>query len=208
MTQEGDRLYGLGTIDMKGFAFIAMAVQEMDLRQLKKPLRILALADEEATMAGARAIAEAATIKPDYAVIGEPTGLVPVMMHKGHMSESIRVTGKSGHSSRCRSTLPTASPWIRGARRCWKRWTPSACPTACAAPSAARRRRRSTLVLGIVAIGLGILFEKQNIAFMVGLAFSIAASCNFPVLLFLSMFWSKYLTTRGAVYGHRQQTPI
>ncbi|MGL4417225.1 MAG: sodium:solute symporter family transporter, partial [Plesiomonas shigelloides] len=53
----------------------------------------------------------------------------------------------------------------------------------------------TTLVLGLVAIGLGILFEKQNIAFMVGLAFSIAASCNFPVL-FLSMYWSK-LTTRG-----------
>jgi acetylornithine deacetylase len=100
VTREGDRLYGLGTIDMKGFfAFIAMAVQEMDLRQLKKPLRILATADEETTMAGARAIAEAHLIKPDYAVIGEPTGLVPVMMHKGHMSESIRVTGKSGHSS-------------------------------------------------------------------------------------------------------------
>ncbi|ENC9555226.1 cation acetate symporter [Aeromonas hydrophila] len=57
----------------------------------------------------------------------------------------------------------------------------------------------TTVVLGVVAIGLGILFEKQNIAFMVGLAFSIAASCNFPVL-FLSMFWSR-LTTRGAVYG-------
>ena len=100
VTQEGDRLYGLGTIDMKGFfAFIVAAVQEMDLSRLKKPLRILATADEETTMAGARAIAEAASIKPDYAVIGEPTGLVPVMMHKGHMSESIRVTGKSGHSS-------------------------------------------------------------------------------------------------------------
>jgi cation/acetate symporter len=39
------------------------------------------------------------------------------------------------------------------------------------------------LVLGVVAILLGILFEKQNIAFMVGLAFSIAASCNFPIIL-------------------------
>jgi len=57
----------------------------------------------------------------------------------------------------------------------------------------------ATICLGAVAIVLGILFEKQNIAFMVGLAFSIAASCNFPVL-FLSMFWSR-LTTRGAVYG-------
>jgi cation/acetate symporter len=55
------------------------------------------------------------------------------------------------------------------------------------------------LVLGVVAILLGILFEKQNIAFMVGLAFSIAASCNFPIIL-LSMYWSK-LTTRGAMIG-------
>ncbi|OEC61207.1 MULTISPECIES: cation acetate symporter [Pseudomonadaceae] len=57
----------------------------------------------------------------------------------------------------------------------------------------------TTLALGVLAIGLGILFEKQNIAFMVGLAFSIAASCNFPVLI-LSMYWKK-LTTRGAMIG-------
>jgi cation/acetate symporter len=57
----------------------------------------------------------------------------------------------------------------------------------------------ATVALGIIAIGLGIAFEKQNIAFVVGLAFAIAASSNFPVL-FLSMFWSK-LTTRGAVIG-------
>ncbi len=57
----------------------------------------------------------------------------------------------------------------------------------------------TTIALGVLAIGLGILFEKQNIAFMVGLAFSIAASCNFPVL-FLSMYW-KNLTTRGAMVG-------
>ncbi|MGX5724978.1 cation acetate symporter [Metapseudomonas otitidis] len=57
----------------------------------------------------------------------------------------------------------------------------------------------TTVALGVLAIGLGILFEKQNIAFMVGLAFSIAASCNFPVLI-LSMYWKK-LTTRGAMIG-------
>jgi cation/acetate symporter len=62
-----------------------------------------------------------------------------------------------------------------------------------------RVSRIATVVLGIVAIGLGILFEQQNIAFMVGLAFAIAASCNFPIL-FLSMFW-KRLTTRGALIG-------
>jgi cation/acetate symporter len=62
-----------------------------------------------------------------------------------------------------------------------------------------RLSKLATVVLGIVAIVLGIAFEKQNIAFMVGLAFAIAASANFPIL-FLSMFWSK-LTTRGAVTG-------
>ena len=59
--------------------------------------------------------------------------------------------------------------------------------------------KMATVALGILAIILGIAFEQQNIAFVVGLAFAIAASANFPVL-FLSMFWSK-LTTRGAVYG-------
>lgn len=57
----------------------------------------------------------------------------------------------------------------------------------------------TVVLLGFVAIALGIMFEKQNIAFMVGLAFSIAASCNFPIIL-LSMYWSK-LTTRGAMIG-------
>lgn len=57
----------------------------------------------------------------------------------------------------------------------------------------------SSLGLGVLAVLLGILFEKQNIAFLVGLTFGIAASCNFPVLI-LSMYW-KGLTTRGAVWG-------
>jgi cation/acetate symporter len=57
----------------------------------------------------------------------------------------------------------------------------------------------ATIGLGIVAIGLGILFEKQNVAFMVGLAFGIAAAANFPVLI-LSMYW-KGLTTKGALAG-------
>ncbi|WP_114811584.1 cation acetate symporter [Paraburkholderia kururiensis] len=62
-----------------------------------------------------------------------------------------------------------------------------------------RVSRVTTVVLGIVAVVLGIAFEKQNIAFMVSLAFAVAASANFPVL-FLSMLW-KGCTTRGAVIG-------
>jgi len=62
-----------------------------------------------------------------------------------------------------------------------------------------RVSRITTVCLGIVAVVLGIVFEKQNIAFMVSLAFAVAASANFPVL-FLSVLW-KNCTTRGAVVG-------
>ena len=62
-----------------------------------------------------------------------------------------------------------------------------------------RVSRIATICLGVVAIILGILFEKQNVAFMVGLAFGVAAAANFPVLI-LSMFW-RGLTTRGALFG-------
>ena len=55
--------------------------------------------------------------------------------------------------------------------------------------------RMTTIALGIVAVVLGIAFEKQNIAFMVSLAFAIAASANFPVL-FMSVLW-KDCTTRA-----------
>lgn len=69
------------------------------------------------------------------------------------------------------------------------------------ANSAAELRvsRVTTLILGIVAVILGITFEKQNVAFMVSLAFAVAASANFPVL-FLSILW-RGCTTRGAVIG-------
>ncbi len=62
-----------------------------------------------------------------------------------------------------------------------------------------RVSRMATIVLGIAAIFLGIVFEQQNVAYMVGLAFAIAASVNFPIL-FLSMYWQN-LTTRGAFIG-------
>jgi cation/acetate symporter len=62
-----------------------------------------------------------------------------------------------------------------------------------------RLSKMSAIVIGIIAIGLGYMFEKVNVAFMVGLAFAVAASCNFPVLL-MSVFW-KGTTTTGAVIG-------
>ncbi len=62
-----------------------------------------------------------------------------------------------------------------------------------------RLSRIATIVLGAIAVGLAIVFEGQNVAFMVLLAFAVAASVNFPIL-FLSMYWRR-LSTRGAVWG-------
>ncbi|AYW41092.1 MULTISPECIES: cation acetate symporter [Pseudomonas aeruginosa group] len=62
-----------------------------------------------------------------------------------------------------------------------------------------RVSRLATVAIGVVAIGLGIVFEQMNIAFLVGLTFGVAASANFPVLI-MAMYWEG-LTTRGAVWG-------
>lgn len=100
LTEQNGKLYGLGTADMKGFfAFVIEAVSQLDLSKLTKPLRILATADEETTMLGARTFAKNSRIRPACAIIGEPTSLKPIRAHKGHMGEAIRVIGQSGHAS-------------------------------------------------------------------------------------------------------------
>ena len=100
LTERDNRFYGLGTCDMKGFFPLAIAAAKKFIDQpLQQPLIILATADEESSMNGARALAEAGKPKARYAVIGEPTGLRPIYMHKGMMMESVRITGSSGHSS-------------------------------------------------------------------------------------------------------------
>lgn len=101
LVQKNDKLYGLGATDMKGFfPIIVEAVKAFAGKTPKHPLIVLATADEESSMAGARALMEQGIgFKPKAAIIGEPTNLVPIHMHKGIMIESIRVEGKSGHSS-------------------------------------------------------------------------------------------------------------
>ena len=100
LQEKDNRLYGLGTCDMKGFFAIVMdAVRDYLSAPLKSPLIILATADEETSMGGARALVERGFPKARYALIGEPTGMKPVRMHKGMMMERIRILGQSGHSS-------------------------------------------------------------------------------------------------------------
>lgn len=100
MTEKDGRLYGLGSTDMKGFfALVLEAVQSYVNQPLQQPLIVLATSDEETSMFGARKIAEAGRPKARYAIIGEPTGMKPIHAHKGVMMESIRLQGRSGHSS-------------------------------------------------------------------------------------------------------------
>jgi len=100
LDERDGRWYGLGSCDMKGFFAIAIeALLPLLDQPLRQPLLILATCDEESSMAGARALAEAGRPLGRAAVIGEPTGLRPIRLHKGVMMERIDILGQSGHSS-------------------------------------------------------------------------------------------------------------
>lgn len=100
LTEQDNKLFGLGSTDMKGFFPIAIEAAKAFLDQpLKEPLIILATADEESSMDGARELAAQGAPKARFAVIGEPTDLKPIRMHKGMMMNAIKVEGRAGHSS-------------------------------------------------------------------------------------------------------------
>jgi len=107
LTVEQNRLYGLGTCDMKAFfALILSAVASLlndssnhQKAVFNQPLILLATADEESNMSGAKALVKAGQPKARHAVIGEPTDLRPIRMHKGIFMEAIKLRGYSGHSS-------------------------------------------------------------------------------------------------------------
>lgn len=100
LTEKNGRLYGLGSSDMKCFfAIVTEVIKDMKLKSVRQPLTLLATADEESNMHGARALLDSGVALGGQALIGEPTGLQPVCMHKGVMLATIRLTGRSGHSS-------------------------------------------------------------------------------------------------------------
>ncbi len=98
--EKDSRLYGLGTSDMKSFFAVALtAVAKFDPKTLQRPLVLLATADEESSMCGAKALSRASFPHVRHAIIGEPTNLRPVRMHKGIFMEGIHLSGLAGHSS-------------------------------------------------------------------------------------------------------------
>lgn len=99
-SERDNRFYGLGSCDMKSFLAMAIcASQAFKPDQYQHPLTIIATADEETTMSGAKMLASNGEKLGRYCVIGEPTNLSPIREHKGILMEAIRFTGQSGHSS-------------------------------------------------------------------------------------------------------------
>ena len=100
LTERDGAIHGLGVSDMKSFfAFATAAAAKVDPRHLKEPLVIVATADEESTMSGARTLALERRVRGRWAVIGEPTGGKPVHRHKGILMEAVKIYGAAGHSS-------------------------------------------------------------------------------------------------------------
>ncbi|WP_348769460.1 acetylornithine deacetylase [Buchnera aphidicola] len=103
LTEKNSKLYGLGVVDMKGFfAFLLNVISSINIKKIKKPIYVLATANEETDMSGARYFVESTkftNIKPDCIIIGEPTSLKLIHAHKGHISYKIDIIGDTGHSS-------------------------------------------------------------------------------------------------------------
>lgn len=100
LTKNNDSYYGLGTADMKSFfPIILETLERLSDTTFTAPITVVATADEESTMSGARLIQQNNSVSGRYCIIGEPTGLKPIHSHKGIIIETIQIEGCSGHSS-------------------------------------------------------------------------------------------------------------
>lgn len=98
--QREARIYGLGSCDMKSFLALALsASSKVNFKNLKHSLTLVATADEESTMSGAKLIADNGKKLGRYCVIGEPTNLTPIRQHKGTLTMGVEFIGQSGHAS-------------------------------------------------------------------------------------------------------------
>lgn len=97
---DDGKLRGLGSADMKGFFAAALhAMASVSADSLRRPVYLVATADEESSMAGARQLVAEKALAAKHCVIGEPTSLVPVYKHKGILLQLLELEGRSGHSS-------------------------------------------------------------------------------------------------------------
>lgn len=123
LDERDGRLHGLGATDMKGFLAIVVALApRVDPKRLAVPLYVVATADEESGMDGARLLEALGRPRADYCVIGEPTDLVPVARHKGVMMEALSIEGGAGHASEPESAPNAIDGLVRvlGALSAWR----------------------------------------------------------------------------------------
>ena len=103
LREAGGRLYGRGTCDMKGFVAACLAaVPDFLAMGLARPIHLLITYDEETNCSGAGRLVEDLTesgLKPDYCIVGEPSGMQPIVAHKSRLAVRVTATGTAGHSS-------------------------------------------------------------------------------------------------------------
>jgi acetylornithine deacetylase len=100
LVEREGKLYGRGACDTKGFIAAALtAIEETDVRALRRPLALVLTADEEVGCLGAKRLAESRTFRARHAVVGEPTSLQPIRAGKGYCLADVTVRGREGHSA-------------------------------------------------------------------------------------------------------------
>ena len=103
LRRAGGRLHARGAVDMKGFVSACLAaVPDFKARKLARPLHLFISYDEEVGCLGARRLIEdldASGLKPALCIVGEPSGMRPILAHKGKLNLRVRVRGRTGHSS-------------------------------------------------------------------------------------------------------------
>ena len=100
LTEHEGKLYGRGACDTKGFIAAAItAIEETDVRALRRPLALVLTADEEVGLIGAKKLAESRVFRARHAVVGEPTSLQPMRAGKGYCLADVTVRGREGHSA-------------------------------------------------------------------------------------------------------------
>lgn len=100
LTARDGKLYGRGACDTKGFIAAALtAVEEIDLRKLRRPVALVFTADEEVGCLGAKLLADERALAARYSIVGEPTSLQPMRAGKGYCLAEIILRGREGHSA-------------------------------------------------------------------------------------------------------------
>jgi len=100
LVERDGKLYGRGACDTKAFIAAALtAIEETDVRALRRPLALVLTADEEVGCIGAKKLAELKPFRVRHAVVGEPTSLQPMRAGKGYCLADVTVRGREGHSA-------------------------------------------------------------------------------------------------------------